>query len=80
MSIRYTPPKSHAESQFYGAIRNLESETNPEEGLMLLGAALMMAKYLTLCGWSSPEDDEIHYKEIDRAIRYHHEAMEDEKK
>ena len=78
--MRFTPPKSIAEAQFYGVCRELESEKDPKAALMLQGAALILAKYMTLCGWSSPEDDEIHYKEIDRAIRYHHEAMEEEKK
>ena len=74
--MRFTPPKAIAESQFYGACRELESEKDPKAALMLQGAALIMAKYLALCGWSSPENDEIHYKRIEQAVRYQKEGTE----
>ena len=74
--MRFTPPKSIAEAQFYGVCRELESEKDPKAALMLQGAALIMAKYMTLCGWSSKEDDDIHYTRIDQAVKYQKEGLE----
>lgn len=74
--MRFTPPKSIAETQFYGVCRELENEKDPKAALMLQGAALILAKYMTLCGWSSKEDDDIHYKRIEQAVKCQKEGME----
>ena len=74
--MRCKSPKSIAESQFYGVCRDLESEKDPKAALMLQGAALILAKYMTLCKWSSKEDDDIHYKRIEQAAQSQKEGME----
>ena len=74
--MRFKSPKSIAESQFYGVCRDLESEKDPKAALMLQGAALILAKYMTLCKWSSKEDDDIHYKRIEQAGQSQKEGME----